>query len=185
MKKLSIALFVACLTLPACYDFDFPLDPKPVLPIDTRLVGDWRCLAIDADLEDPPGILQVARRGESIARWTFTSSGSEAAPNGGDPERSEYDVHGSAVGGDVLLNALELGEKANGKWNLVRYSFLLPDVVRLQVVNDEALPKVASAAALRALIEKRVEDPAIYKDLLVCVRAKKAPASASSPSPKS
>lgn len=185
MKKLPIVLFVVCLTLPACYDFDFPLDPKPVLPVDARLVGDWRCLAVEADLEDAPGILHIARRGENIARWTFTSSGSDAVPKGGEPERSEYDVHGSAVGGGVLLNALELGEKANGKWNVVRHTFLLPDVVRLQVVNDEALPKVADPAALRALIEKRVEDPAIYTDLLVCVRAKKASAPAPSPSPKS
>ena len=44
MEKARIALVVTCLSLLACYDFDFPLDPKPQVAVDARLVGAWRCL---------------------------------------------------------------------------------------------------------------------------------------------
>jgi len=176
MKKLSFILVMACLWLPACYDFDFPLDPKPQVPVDGRLVGAWRCLGVQAALDDDPGVLRIARRTEQVSRWTF-----ESTATNGSPEKSEYDVHASEVFGGALLNALELGDKANGKWNLVRYSFLLPDVLRIELVNDEPFETVKDAKALRSEIEKRRDDPAIYADFMICVRPK--PSSETSPSP--
>jgi hypothetical protein len=170
---------VACLSLPACYDFDFPLDPKPVVPVDARLVGAWRCLGAQADSDDAPGILAIARRSDATARWTFESRAAD-----GTAEKSEYDVHASTVPGGNLLNALELGDKASGKWSFVRYSFLLPSVLRVQLVNDEPLARVKGAAdSLRLEIEKRRDDPAIYTDFLICVRAKPAPTPSPSPAP--
>ena len=175
MKKLRVVLVVACLFLPACYDFDFPLDPRPQVPVDARLLGAWRCLGSEAALDDLPGILRIARGTDTTSRWSFESLSAD-----GTPEKSEYDVHGSTVPGGALLNALELGEKANGKWNLVRYSFLLPNVLRIQLVNDEPFAKVKDAAALRREVERRRDDPAIYADFMICVRPKASP----SPSPK-
>lgn len=80
------------------------------------------------------------------------------------PEKAEYDVHGSTVKGGALFNARELGEKADGKWNFVRYSFPLPHVLRIQLVDDEPFEKVMNANDLRQAVEKRVDDPAIYTD---------------------
>ena len=167
MKKLRVALIAAGLLLPACYDFDFPLDPRPRVPVDAHLMGSWRCLGAQADSEDAPALLRIERRSEAQARWTFESLAGDGAP-----EKSEYDVHASSVQGASLLNALELGEKANGKWNFVRYSFLLPDVLRVQVVNDEPFAEVKDAAALRRQVEKRRDDPSIYTDFMICVRPK-------------
>lgn len=179
MKTIRAVLTVACLSLPACYDFDFPLDPKPVVPVDPRLVGTWRCLGAQGDSDDAPGLLRVARRSETLARWSFESRSAD-----GTPEKDEYEVYGSTVPGGNLLNAQELGEKASGKWSFVRYSFLLPTVLRVQAIDDEPLAKVKGAAvSLRREIEKRRDDPAIYTDFLICVRAKE-PASSPAPSPK-
>ena len=176
MKKLRVALIAAGLLLPACYDFDFPLDPRPQVAVDPRLIGTWRCLGAQADSDDAPALLRIERRSEAQAHWTFESLAGDGAP-----EKSEYDVHASSVQGASLLNALELGEKANGKWNFVRYSFLLPDVLRVQVVNDEPFAEVKDAAGLRKEVEKRKNDPRIYTDFLVCVRKKAADGPSPSP----
>ena len=178
MKKLSFILVVACLSLPACYDFDSPLDSKPEVPLDGRLMGAWRCLGTQGDLEDDPGVLRIARPTELTSRWTFASPSTN-----GTRDTSEYEVHASTVPGGALLNARELGEKANGKWNFVRYSFLLPDVLRIQLVNDEPFEKVKDANTLRSEIEKRRDDPAIYTDFMICVRPKASSEASPSPSP--
>jgi len=178
MKTLRGVLLMSCLSLPACYDFDFPLDPKPQVPVDARLVGAWRCLGTQATLDDPPGVLRIDRRSDLISRWTFESPSANGAA-----EKGEYEVHASTVPGGALLNAVELGEKANGKWNFVRYSFLLPDVLRIQLVNDEPFEKAKDAKALRSQIEKRRNDPAIYTDFLICVRPKASSEASATPSP--
>ncbi|MEO8500543.1 MAG: hypothetical protein ABI565_06480 [Vicinamibacteria bacterium] len=179
MKKIRVAAVIACLLISACYDFDFPLDPKPLVPVDARLLGTWRCLGAQAGLDDDPGVVRISGRSDSIARWTIESRSAD-----GSREKSEYDVHGSTIPGGSLLNALELGGKASGKWSFVRYTFLLPDVLRVQLVNDEPLAKVKdNAAALRQEIERRREDPSIYSDFLVCVRSKASATPSPSPAP--
>jgi hypothetical protein len=178
MKTTRVMLVMACLSLPACYDFDYPLDPRPQTPVDGRLVGAWRCLGAEAELDDDPGVLRVVRPTELTSRWTFESRSAN-----GTPEKSEYDVHASTVPGGALLNAIERGEKANGKWNLVRYSFLLPDVLRIQLVKDEPFEGVKDAKILRSEIEKRKDDPAIYADFMICVRPKASSEASPSPSP--
>lgn len=178
MKTLRAALIISCLALPACYDFDFPLDEKPQVPVDTRLLGAWRCLGVESDLDEGPAILRVSRRSDTVARWTFGGPSAD-----GKEENSEYDVHGSSMPGGSFLNALELGEKANGKWNFVKYSFLLPHVLRIQIVDDKPFEKAqANAGLLRKEVEKRRNDPAIYSDFVVCVRAK--PSASPEPTPK-
>ena len=180
VNKIRVAALIACLLLPGCYDFDFPLDPKPEVPTDARLIGTWRCLGAAADPDEGAGTLRVERGSDTVSRWTLEGPSSD-----GSIDKSEYEVYGSTAAGGSLLNARELGEKANGKWSFVRYSFLLPNVLRVQLVNDEPFEKVKdNAAALRREIEKRKEDPAILSDLLVCVRAKAAPTASPSPTAK-
>ncbi len=176
-KKFGVALGLACLFLPACYDFDFPLDPKPQVPVDTRLVGTWQCLGAEPNAEEAPALLRIAPRADSIALWTFETQSSD-----GSREVMNADVHGSTVKGGALLNALELGAKASGKWSFIRYTFIAPHILRLQIVDDESFEKVKDdAVALRKEVEKRRNDPAIYDDFCVCVRLR--PTSDSTPSP--
>ena len=172
------AAFVLALAASGCYDFDFPLDPKPTVPSDPKLVGAWKCLPAEPDLDDAPGTLLIERRTDTTARWTLASLSSD-----GSTEKSAYDVHASSVRSGSLLNALEIGDKANGKWMIVRYSFFTPNVLRLQIVHDEPFASVVDAKALRAAIEKRIDDSDVYADLLVCVRSKAVSSPPSSPSP--
>jgi hypothetical protein len=181
MRKLRIVLLAcACLCLPACYDFDFPLDTEPRVPVDGRLVGVWRCLAMETDVDEPVALLRIARRSGQVALWTF-----ETPSTDGSTEKAEFDVHGSTVKGGELLNAREIKESGAAKWSFVRYSFLLPDVLRLQVVKDEPFEKVADkAASLRKEVEKRRGDPTIYSDFCVCVRGKPPVEPSPSPTPR-
>ena len=174
MKSLRILLVVAGgLFFSACYDFDFPLDPAPRVPVDGRLVGVWRCLAMEKEVDEPVATLHISRRTEQVAHWTFE-------PTTG--EKGEFDVHGSTVKGGQLLSAQETREDKSGDWSFVRYTFLLPDVLRLQVVKDEPFEKVEKdAAALRKAVEKRRGDPAIYDDFSICIRVR--PVESPSPSP--
>lgn len=82
MKRLSFILVMACLWLPACYDFDFPLDPKPQVPVDGRLIGAWRCLGVEASLDDDPGVLRIARRTDLVSRRSFESTSADGSPSG-------------------------------------------------------------------------------------------------------
>ena len=175
MKTTRIVAVLACLVLPSCYEFDFPLDPKPQVPVDARLIGTWRCLGAEPAIDDAPATLLVERRTAALAHWSF-----EVASNDGTMEKDDYDVHGSTVRGGALLNVFQLGEKASGKWNFVRYTFVAPEILRLQFVDDEPFVKVkGSAVDLRKAIEKRRNDAGIYKDYCICVRVKATP----SPSP--
>ncbi len=182
MRKLRIILLVCgCLWLPACYDFDFPLDPEPRVPVDGRLVGVWRCLSVETDVDEPVALLRIERRTGQVAQWTF-----ETPSTDGSTEKGEFDVHGSTVKGGELLNARET-KKDDGaaKWSFVRYSFLLPGVLRLQVVRDEPFEKVeGQAASLRKEVEKRRDDPTIYSDFCVCVRGKAPVEPSPSPTPR-
>lgn len=177
MKKIGVALVLAGLFLPACYDFDFPLDPKPQVPVDARLAGTWQCLGAEPSIDEAPALLRIAPRAEAIALWTF-----ETQSGDGSREVMNADVYGSTVKGGALLNALELGAKANGKWSFIRYTFIAPHILRLQLIDDEPFEKVKDdAVALRKEVEKRRNDPAIYNDFCVCVRLK--PPSGPTPSP--
>jgi len=175
MKSLRVFLMVASgLCFSACYDFDHPLDPTPRVPVDGRLTGVWRCLAMEKDVDEPVAALTISRRTGQVAHWTFKPATDEALV--------EFDVHGSTVKGGQLLNAQETKADGSGKWSFVRYTFLLPDVLRLQVVKDEPFEKVEeSATALRKEVEKRRGDPNIYDDFSVCIRVK--PSEGPSPSP--
>ncbi len=179
MKKLRVALVALCLALPGCYDFDFPLDPKPQVAVDPRLVGTWRCLGAEPSIDDAPANIRIERRTQTTTHWAFESPAAD-----GTPEKADFDVHGSSVKGGALLNVLEVGEKANGKWSFARYTFISPDILRLQLVDDKPLEKVkGNVDSLRKAIEKRRDDPAIYIDYCVCVRVKSSPEPSPSPSP--
>jgi hypothetical protein len=180
MKRLALAGVLMGLPLGACYEFDFPLDPKPQVRVDARLIGAWRCLAVSADPDEPSLTLRIEQKSQWITNWWTESRSSDGAL-----EKDGYEAHGSSLKGGALLNVRELGEKADDRWSFVRYTFLLPDVLRLQVVDDEPFAKEkGSANALRRALEKRRNDPVIYGDLCVCVRVETSPGPSPMPSPR-
>jgi hypothetical protein len=178
-----VLIAAAGLSFSACYDFDFPLDPAPRVPVDGRLLGSWRCLAMaEDDIDEPVMPLSISRGTEHVTRWRFAPASNETGE--GAEEVGEYDVHGSTAKGGQFLSAREVKPDGSGDWSFVRYTFLLPDVLRLQVVDDKPFDDVEKdPAKLRKAVEKRRNDPAIYWDFLVCVRTKSPESPSPSPTP--
>jgi hypothetical protein len=168
-QPLGLPVFVALLLLPGCYESDLALDSSPQLAVDTAVIGTWRCLPLDADADEEPATLTV-KRGSDRNYAVEWQEGTKT------PDR--YEAFASSVGGSVLVNVQQVkGGGERGKWVYVRYTLLRPNALELQVVADEALKGTEkSRAALRAAIEQRSGQPALFQDFGVCARAKPVPA---------
>jgi hypothetical protein len=60
-----------------------------------------------------------------------------------DEKADVYEGHSSFVKGHKLMNVRDLDPKISNKpWVFARYSFLTPDVLRVELVNDEELKGV-------------------------------------------
>src|SRR5262245_55654171 len=153
-----LLLVVACVVLPACYDFPFPLDEKATVANDPRLNGKWRCLPAKGD--DPSGRLSIEPTSPTEARWTF-----DVHEETGKDERSVYAVHGSTLS-PTILNVRHAEADDARPWTVARFAFLRPDVLFLQVLDDEPFSGEKTGAALRKALEKRADDPAVWFDML-------------------
>ena len=147
-----------------CYESDFPLDPSPQQGVWEAWLGTWRCLPVGADADEPPATLRVKRGPEQRYDATWQE---------GD-KQERYEGFTSAIGSTRFVNIREL--KADGKtgqWVFVRPTLLRPNVLQLQVVDNDAMKGVeASAPAVRRAIEQNISSPALTVDFCVCVRAK-------------
>ena len=168
--KISLAAALAgCCLLPGCYEFDSPLDLKPRVKVDEKLPGPWRCFGTEDSADEAPFILNVEKRNDTTTAWMV-----ESVSGDGSKETSGYEAFGSTVSPGHLLNLRETGEKASGMWTFVRYSFLLPHLMRVELIEDKPFEKVQkNQIALRSAIEKRLNDPTIFTEFCLCVRAKK------------
>ena len=83
-----------------------------------------------------------------------------------------YEAYASEIKGQVVLNVRDLDPRASPKpWTFARYSFLLPDVLRIQLVSDDELKGVEQASmALRSALEERDAKTGLYVDFCVCLR---------------
>jgi hypothetical protein len=62
---------------------------------------------------------------------------------------------------------------SNERWMFVRYSFLMPQVLRLELVDGDRLADVAQTSwSLREALERRDGSEGLYDDFCVCVRVK-------------
>ncbi len=78
----------------------------------------------------------------------------------------------SLVDGQRVLNVSDLSPKG-ATWAYVRYSFLSPDVVRFQILQDDAFKGVEKTpASYRRIVEGLTLDSPLYENHSVCVRAK-------------
>jgi len=154
----AVALAVA-----GCYESEFPLDPVPRAPLDSALLGSWRCLPADPEPSDKAADIVVGRAREGVYVVSFREEGQES---------ESYEAHASIVRGRPLLNIREVGPSSRKKWMFVRYTLLRPSILQVQLVNDQALKGVdESVSALRRAIE-RERDPKLFVDFCVCVRTK-------------
>jgi hypothetical protein len=153
---------IALLAMTGCLSA-FPLEPAPVKDIDARLTGVWRCLPSDEDATAEAATLTIRRATDRTYAITFEAKGDDT---------SRYDAYPTDVGGTTILNVKDLGSGTT-PWDYARYSFLLPNVLQVRVVQDGLLKEVErTPAAFRDAIRRHLEDPALYGDFCVCVRAR-------------
>jgi len=171
--KRRLLLIVLGLTLPACYEFDFPLDAEPKVANDPKLMGKWKCLPIQGEEDDGVSMLAVTSETPRKTRWSWVE-GARAGAN----QTTVFEAFASTVAGRSLLNFKERDKGTDAKWSFVRYELLTPDILRLQAVDDEPFKAATTASGLRTAIEKRVDDSTIYLDVFVCSRLKKEEAKA-------
>jgi hypothetical protein len=158
-------LLAAILPLAGCFDFDAPLGP-PTTPIDARLLGSWRCIGFEAQTTDTVGTIQFA-----ALDGTQYDIGPGPGCEGSDC-MDRFRAHITKVAGMTLLNARELkdGELA-AKWNFVRYTFHRPNVLQLELADDEVLKvKPETTETLRRGLERERRNPKLFQDYLVCLK---------------
>src|SRR5262245_6848924 len=59
--------------------FDYPLDPTPQVPIDSALLGTWRCLPVEGAADERPATVVVTSQGprEYAVSWREEKEGEE------------------------------------------------------------------------------------------------------------
>jgi hypothetical protein len=154
---------ITAVLLCGCF-FEVPVDPVPEVSLESRLLGTWRCVPFNSDDDEEAATFRV-----SVARERVYAVVVEA--KGEDPER--YEAHRSSLGEGSVLNVRISAPRFPTKgWTLARYSFLLPDVVRVQLVKEDSVrPASVSSTALRQAVEAALLADG-FEDYCVCVRAK-------------
>src|SRR5687768_4629086 len=127
------ALLASALMLAGCYDFEAPIDPAPTRPLDPALLGTWRCLAPGPKADETPTTLVFAGADREDVYSLVSTEGGKT--------RSGFEAHGSEVVGHTLLNVFDPNASSH-PWMFIRYSFLMSNVLRLEVVDDDSLADV-------------------------------------------
>jgi hypothetical protein len=164
------ALLALVAGLPACYESDKPLDAMPQVDLDAALFGAWRCVGGEpqSKAEEDGLTLTVEAAGPRTYRATSREDGDQT------PE--VYEAYGSRVGQGTVLNVRELDEsgKPKERWWFVRYQFARPQVLLVDLADDEALKGVdPSPGSLKKALAKESREGKPFDLLLVCVRARK------------
>ena len=136
--------------------------------LDPALLGTWRCLPAKPEADAAPANLVVTRAArEGVYAVEFAADDEAPKP---------LEAYGSSIAGRTVLNVHGVGPDAGTDaepWSYARTSFLLADVLRIELVSDDVLKDVEpTSAALRAALASMDDRPGLYVDAMVCVRAK-------------
>ena len=158
-------LLAFALPLAGCFDFEAPLGPATV-PIDPRLLGQWRCMGFEESGTDRVGVIQFS----ALDKVQY-DVGPPPTCEGTDC-MDRFRAHITKIAGMTLLNARELKDgKPDEKWNFVRYTFYRPNILHLDLVSDDVLKvKPETTETLRRAFEKQRKDPRLFEDYLICVK---------------
>jgi hypothetical protein len=155
-------LATSALALAGCYGFEVPIDPAATSPLDPALLGTWRCLAPGSGADEKPLAVAFDRADRDDA-YSIVLDELKSSP-------ARLEAHGSEVAGHTVLNVLD-PTATSRPWTFVRYSFLMPDVLRLELVEDAGLADVEPTSwSLREALERRDGSDGLYADFCVCVR---------------
>jgi hypothetical protein len=149
-----------------CYESEFPLDPVPQVQTDSRVMGSWRCVSPDAS--DEAITLTVAP--SQVPRYAITWQESGRPPD-------RFEGYASSLMGTTLVNVRDLNERVPpstaNPWRFINYTLLQPNVLYIRVVHERLLKGSAqSREAIRNTIERERLNPALYEDLIACIRTR-------------
>ncbi|HEY7411513.1 MAG TPA: hypothetical protein VII13_12255 [Vicinamibacteria bacterium] len=148
----------------ACYQSDFPLDPEPTADLEVGLLGTWRCLPLDADGDEPPATLILARGRPRAYAVSWLEEGGATA---------RYEAFGSSLDGVTVWNVQEQKDTGDGRWVFARHTLPRPSVLHLQLVPERALEDVPrTRAALRDAVGRLRTSDSLLQDFCVCARVK-------------
>jgi hypothetical protein len=157
------AVLAAAVAAAGCYEDTVGIDPSPLVPIDTHLVGTWRC--VGPSVNENAFTIVVDRATERTYALTYKETG-------------EADDHLNAfiskVKDATFLNVSKKDQTGPPRWNVLRVVLLTPDVAELRIVEDVLLTGVAPAA-LHATLERQLANPKLFDERppAVCVRSAK------------
>jgi hypothetical protein len=158
------ALMLATALSSGCYEMDVPLGPAATAIIDPRLVGRWRCVTPEKNM-DAAMTLTVSRHDEHQYAVSLASPGEDTL---------RYRGHGTDVGGTTVVNLQELKpgrDPAASRFNFARSTFLKPNILEVEVLNDDPFKNVPNTAeAARKVIEASLKTPGLFEHYCVCSR---------------
>lgn len=156
-QRYAAAILAGVLALPGggCF-FASPIDVAPGVDLDPSILGTWRCLPMPNPRE-ATAVFVVSSSGERRYQISVRERG--VGP-------LEFEAHASLVNGRRVLN---LRGPTPKPWTFARYSFLQPDLVRVELVDPDMLKGVEdSPASLRGALERQGGSPDLFKDGWVC-----------------
>jgi hypothetical protein len=158
--------------LTSCYDVYTPLDATPQVQVDQALLGEWRCLPMDPGPEQKAGTIVFVPTGERTYDINTPEDREKAkeATTPSDETKPAEELKCPLIYPSILDGATVLNIKNDdpaGTWTLVRYSYLLPNVVRFELVRDSAGD---TPAELRETLHRAGVTSDLYEDFLLCVR---------------
>jgi len=143
--------------------FEAPLDVKPEVPIDAAILGTWRCIG-DERADAKPANFVVSRATDHRYNIVFQEDGEDT---------DTYEAYASVIKGQTLLNVRIPSVPASKPWAIARCSLLRPNVVHVQLANDDKLKAADSTpASLRRALERALGNADVFEDYCVCVRVK-------------
>src|SRR5262245_29605983 len=153
-------ILAVALVAGACYQSDTPLDPGPPATLDARLLGVWRCVGSDPS-DDAITIRVAATPSSRMYAITWEESGKA-------PDR--YEGYLSSLADAMFLNLREVPAKPGAKWSFTRVRLLRPTVAQIQMVHEDLLKGLGSAAVRNAVLQQR-NNPKLYeKAPLACIK---------------
>ena len=159
-----VVLVVLAAFASGCYESEFPLDADPLIDLNPALLGTWRCLPLDGDVDEPPVTLTIGRSAQTRVYATIWQEPGDA------PDR--YDAYASVLRGTTLMNVRERSAAGPvGRWIFMRATLMRPNALHLQVVANAAMAGVVKTAnAVRAAVERERNTGAFYTDVALCAR---------------
>jgi hypothetical protein len=153
-----------------CYEFDVPLGP-PSVPVDARLLGDWRCVGFESASLEADKVIRLQFNAMDQAQYEITSP--DMCNKDEEDCRSVFRAHTSRVGDTTFLNTQTVRKDGTlePRWSYVRVRLHDPNVLHLDLVDDDAFKDVAQTTeGLRKALGKRMKLAGTFSDFCVCAR---------------